>query len=105
MYKSMNLKGFLVILGVMLAVFLILHSMLRGTVEYRIPIQKKIQAVLFYDIGYAWDKRDQHAFDLGLMESGYGVGLRINSPLGPIKLDYGKGKQRSRFHFSFGGQF
>ena len=81
------------------------NSMLRGTVEYRIPIQKKIQAVLFYDIGYAWDKRDQHAFDLGLMESGYGVGLRINSPLGPIKLDYGKGKQRSRFHFSFGGQF
>lgn len=81
------------------------NSMLRGTVEYRIPIQKKVQAVLFYDIGYAWDKRDQHAFDLGLMESGYGVGLRINSPLGPIKLDYGKGKQRSRFHFSFGGQF
>jgi len=81
------------------------NSMLRGTVEYRIPIQKKIQAVLFYDIGYAWDKRDQKAFDLGLMESGYGVGLRINSPLGPIKLDYGKGKQRSRFHFSFGGQF
>lgn len=81
------------------------NSMLRGTVEYRIPIQKRIQAVLFYDIGYAWDKRDQHAFDLGLMESGYGVGLRINSPLGPIKLDYGKGKQRSRFHFSFGGQF
>ena len=81
------------------------NSMLRGTVEYRIPIQKKIQAVLFYDIGYAWDKRDQHAFDLGLMEYGYGVGLRINSPLGPIKLDYGKGKQRSRFHFSFAGQF
>ncbi len=81
------------------------NSMLRGTVEYRIPIQKRIQAVLFYDIGYAWDKRDQSAFDLGLMESGYGVGLRINSPLGPIKLDYGKGKQRSRFHFSFGGQF
>lgn len=81
------------------------NSMLRGTVEYRIPIQKKIQAVVFYDIGYAWDKRDQRAFDLGLMEYGYGVGLRINSPLGPIKLDYGKGKQRSRFHFSFGGQF
>ncbi len=81
------------------------NSMLRGTVEYRIPIQKRIQAVLFYDIGYAWDKRDQSAFDLSLMESGYGVGLRINSPLGPIKLDYGKGKQRSRFHFSFGGQF
>jgi outer membrane protein insertion porin family len=81
------------------------NSMLRGTAEYRFPIRKKVQGVIFYDIGYAWDKRDQSAFDLGLMESGYGIGLRINSPLGPIKLDWGKGKQRSRFHFSFGGQF
>ncbi len=81
------------------------NSMLRGTAEYRFPIRKKVQGVIFYDIGYAWDKRDQRNFDLGLMESGYGVGLRINSPLGPIKLDWGKGKQRSRFHFSFGGQF
>ena len=81
------------------------NSMLRGTAEYRFPIRKKVQGVIFYDIGYAWDKRDQKKFDLGLMESGYGIGLRINSPLGPIKLDWGKGKQRSRFHFSFGGQF
>ena len=81
------------------------NSMLRGTAEYRFPIRKKVQGVIFYDIGYAWDKRDQSAFDLSLLESGYGIGLRINSPLGPIKLDWGKGKQRSRFHFSFGGQF
>ena len=33
MYRSMNLKGFLLILGVMLAVFLILHSALRGSVN------------------------------------------------------------------------
>ena len=81
------------------------NSMLRGTAEYRFPIRNKVQGVLFYDIGYAWDKRDQSDFDLGLMEYGYGVGVRINSPLGPIKLDWGKGKQRNRFHFSFGGQF
>ena len=81
------------------------NSMLRGTAEYRFPIRDKVQGVVFYDIGYAWDKRDQKNFDLGLMESGYGIGLRVNSPLGPIKLDWGKGKQRSRFHFSFGGQF
>ena len=81
------------------------NSMLRGTAEFRFPIRNKVQGVVFYDVGYAWDKRDQHAFDLGLMQSGYGIGLRINSPLGPIKLDWGKGRQRSRFHFSFGGQF
>ncbi len=81
------------------------NSMLRGTAEYRFPIRNKVQGVLFYDIGYAWDKRDQSDFDLSLMEYGYGIGVRINSPLGPIKLDWGKGKQRNRFHFSFGGQF
>lgn len=81
------------------------NSMLRGTAEYRFPIRNKVQGVLFYDYGYAWDKRDQKNFDFDLMQGGYGVGLRINSPLGPIKLDWGKGKQRSRFHFSFGGQF
>ena len=33
MYRSMNLKGFLLILGIMLLVFLVLHSMLRGAVN------------------------------------------------------------------------
>jgi len=42
-YKSMNLKGFLVILGVMLAVFLILHSMLRGTVNEKAEEEKLLR--------------------------------------------------------------
>ena len=82
------------------------NSMLRGTVEYRIPIVKKVQGVLFVDSGYAWDKRyDEKNFDLGLIKVGYGIGMRISSPLGPIKLDYGRGSNGGRFHFSFGGQF
>ena len=82
------------------------NSMLRGTVEYRIPIVKKVQGVLFVDSGYAWDKRyDEKNFDLGLIKVGYGIGMRISSPLGPIKLDYGRGENGGRFHFSFGGQF
>ena len=43
MYRSMNLKGFLVILGVMLAVFLILHSMLRGTVNEKAEEEKLLR--------------------------------------------------------------
>ena len=35
MYRSMNMKGFLLILGIMLAVFLILHSALKGTVNQK----------------------------------------------------------------------
>lgn len=81
------------------------NSMLKATLEYRFPIVKKVQGVLFTDNGYAWDKRHEDAFDLGLIKNSYGVGLRINSPLGPVKLDYGYGEDGGKFHFSFGGQF
>ena len=81
------------------------NSMLRSTLEYRVPLMKKVQGVLFTDAGYAWDKDTEDAFDIGLMKYSYGVGLRINSPLGPLRLDYGIGEDGGRFHFSFGGQF
>ncbi len=81
------------------------NSMLKATVEYRVPIVEKVQGVVFVDSGYAWDKKLEKKFDLGLIKAGYGLGLRVNSPLGPIKLDYGRGSNGGRFHFSFGGQF
>ena len=81
------------------------NSMLKGTIEYRVPLMKKVQGVLFTDAGYAWDKKTEDDFDLGLMKYSYGVGLRVNSPLGPLRLDYGIGDDGGRFHFSFGGQF
>lgn len=81
------------------------NSMLKATLEYRFPIVKRVQGVLFTDNGYAWDKRHEDEFDLGLIKNSYGVGLRINSPLGPVKLDYGYGEDGGKFHFSFGGQF
>ena len=43
MYRSMNLKGFLLILGIMLLLFLILHSMLRGVVNERTEEEKLLQ--------------------------------------------------------------
>lgn len=81
------------------------NSMVKATLEYRFPIVKRVQGVLFTDNGYAWDKRHEDEFDFGLIKNSYGVGLRINSPLGPVKLDYGYGEDGGKFHFSFGGQF
>ncbi len=81
------------------------NSMVKATLEYRFPIVKRVQGVLFNDNGYAWDKRFQDDFDMGLVKSSVGVGVRVNSPLGPIKLDYGVGDEGGKFHFSFGGQF
>ena len=81
------------------------NSMLRASLEYRIPVAKKVQLLAFVDHGYAWDKRDERKFDLGKMKTGYGVGVRFQSPIGPVRLDYGIGSEKGRFHFSFGGSF
>ena len=43
MYRSMNLKGFLLILGVMLILFLILHSSLKGTVNQKTEEEKLLR--------------------------------------------------------------
>ena len=37
---------------------------------------------------------------------GYGLGVRINSPLGPIRVDYGFNDEgEGRFHFGIGERF
>jgi len=36
---------------------------------------------------------------------GYGVGIRVQTPIGPIRLDYGFGSEGSRAHFSIGHVF
>ena len=81
------------------------NSMLKGTVEYRVPISRKVTVLGFLDAGYAWDKRIESNFDLGKIKVGYGLGARFYTPIGPVKLDYGWGRDRGRFHFSFGYQF
>ncbi len=34
-----------------------------------------------------------------------GLGFRITTPIGPIRLDYAVGQDGGKFHFSFGGKF
>jgi len=62
-------------------------AILVGSAEYTVPIIEIIKGAVFYDIGNVWDKvRD---YGTGGLKSGTGVGLRIKTPIGPIKLDYG----------------
>ena len=43
MYRSMNLKGFLLILGIMLLIFLVLHSSLKGTANQKSEEEKLLR--------------------------------------------------------------
>ena len=82
-------------------------KMYAATLEYRFPIAKKVQGVLFTDVGSTWDIDDGKIpwyDDDDSINWSVGVGLRLQTPIGPIRLDYGHGDQ-NKFHFSFGTQF
>lgn len=56
-------------------------------VEYRFPLAENFQAVLFADWGQAWSIEE--SIDFEDLKFGRGVGVRFDTPLGPIRLDYG----------------
>jgi outer membrane protein insertion porin family len=78
------------------------NKMLAATAEYRFPIAKKVEGVAFTDVGKAWS---EEGYKLNDLEASVGVGIRVSTPIGPIRLDYAQGSQGGRSHFSFGGQF
>ncbi len=74
--------------------------------EYRLNFSDLFQGVFFYDLGNAWD----YGFpNTAQFISGWGPGVRINTPLGPIRLDYGvpggKAFGEGIMHFSIGQAF
>ena len=97
-----------------------------ATVENRTQINKTLQFVTFFDIGNAWQKStvvggrkintpDRHnASNFADLKKGVGIGVRLNTPIGPLRFDYGwpldpeeKGGQKTggKFYFSFGQTF
>ena len=75
-------------------------------IEYRLNFSDMFQGVFFYDWGNAWDTGAPDPADF---ISGWGPGVRINTPLGPIRLDYGVPGNGSFsegiMHFSIGQAF
>lgn len=81
-------------------------KMYNATLEYRVPIFNKVTGVLFTDMGDAWDAPHVTWYDDDKsLNISVGAGVRISTPIGPIRLDYGVSKDDNKFHFSFGGQF
>jgi outer membrane protein insertion porin family len=84
----------------------------QATAEYRFPVFSFISGALFVDFasdlgsgddvpGEPAEVRDKPGTGFG-----YGVGVRVQSPLGPIRVDYGFNDEGdSRLHFGIGERF
>ena len=62
------------------------RSLACGTVEYTVPVIEKVRLATFYDVGMVWE--DVFYFNLHHLNSGFGVGIRLDFPGFPIQLDY-----------------
>ena len=81
-------------------------SLLIGNAEVTFPIYEKIlKGAIFYDVGNVWEKSTDFLVGGGY-KSGVGLGIRINTPVGPFRLDYGYPlTSRSTEGASHNGQF
>jgi outer membrane protein insertion porin family len=61
-------------------------AMLMGSVEYCFPLISRIRGAAFFDMGNVYETPSD--FLDGVVAS-VGMGVRLNLPVGPIKLDYG----------------
>jgi translocation and assembly module TamA len=76
--------------------------LLTASAEYQYWFKPPWGAAVFYDVGNAADKLSAlHP------KSGYGIGARWRSPVGPINVDvaYGHAVKKFRLHFSLGFTF
>lgn len=65
------------------------EALLIGNAEVTFPIYEKIlKGAFFYDIGNVWAK-SRDFMTGGEYKSGVGFGVRVNTPVGPFRLDYG----------------
>lgn len=88
------------------------RSFLQATAEYRFPIFSVIGGALFLDFGSDLGSGSGVPGDPAGVRGkpgsgfGYGLGVRIDSPLGPIRVDYGiNDNGESLFHFGLGERF
>ncbi|MBK8595960.1 MAG: BamA/TamA family outer membrane protein [Holophagales bacterium] len=82
-------------------------SYLVGNVELRAPLLGPIEGGVFLDVGNAWEGR----IDVADLRWAAGIGLRLRTPIGPLRVDGGylidqrEGESRTVLHFAIGHAF
>jgi outer membrane protein insertion porin family len=86
------------------------RSLARFTAEYTFPVFDRVRGAVFYDTGVV----NSGAYDFGTshMASDVGLGVRLDLPIGPVRIDYGipvqkgwEGNSGGKFNFNIGYQF
>lgn len=111
-YQAFNLGGINSVRGYGTNELASGRSYVLATAEYRFPIYKPIGGVLFADFGSDLGTAASVPGEPGVARDkpgsgfGYGAGLRVNSPIGVIRADYGFNDQgESRLQFGVGQRF
>lgn len=72
-----------------------------ASLELRIPLTKELLGSLFVDAGKTWSEGSS----IEDFKVGWGFGIRLKTPLGLIRLNYGVGEKEERFYFGMGEGF
>ena len=99
------------------------NTLSRWTIEFTFPVIERVRFAVFYDGGYvnpgSWEYGPVRVPVVGVpgkfsggLNQDVGVGVRLNLPIGPLRLDYGYPVQEDsfssrsgQFQFSVGYQF
>ena len=75
-----------------------------GNLELRYRMQRKFQVVGFMDGGSSYGGTFSKSSSFKAL-LGFGGGIRVQTPIGPIRLDIGHGSSGIRTHFGIGSSF
>ncbi|EFQ23316.1 surface antigen (D15) [Aminomonas paucivorans DSM 12260] len=81
------------------------EEMLLGNFELRIPMEQNLSLVFFYDVGKAWKKSLGESFSFSDLQSDKGIGLRVKTPIGNLRVDFAQGDDENQTNFGFGEMF
>ena len=86
------------------------NSILLGSMELDVPLFKRVNGAVFMDAGNVWSSSYAwNPFDINVT---FGLGVRLDLPIGMLRLDYGvpiynvnENDSSGRLHFNFGYNF
>ena len=77
--------------------------------EWRFPLAGSVGGAVFLDGGNVWG--DWRSMDVAQLRWGAGLGVRVGTPIGPVRLEYGwkldrqRGESAGELFFAFGNPF